>query len=159
MHPTPEEQLQAVLRHLDAVAADSSLSESAREALDDARRLVRRLERTWAGRLPFLLTDNRLAAELLSDLSPMLPELVAEIDAATRGLPASDGHDIDEPSAHLLNKWLQDLLGRAVHLLPDHEGGDAGRSRIARHARERLAADPTLNREPTDRRPPEEPTQ
>ncbi len=162
MHPTPDEQLQAVLRRLDEVNAEPSLPPPAREALDDARRLLRRLERSWAQRLPFLLLDNHLAVELLRSLAPLLPDLSAEIDAATAEhssvtAPTSPRSTVDEATAHDLNKRLQGLLGRAVHLLPDGAEGDAGRARIADHLRSRLAADPTLNRTPTDRRQREEP--
>jgi hypothetical protein len=157
MHPTPDEQLQAVLRRLDEVDAEPSLlPPPARQALDDARRLLRRLERSWAQRLPFLVADNRLAVDLLGDLAPLLPDLSAEIDAA-----ATEHSSLDsvthEPTAHDLNTRLQALLGRAVHLLPDSDDGDVGRARIADHLRSRLAADPTLNRTPTDRLPRQEP--
>lgn len=157
MHPTPDEQLRAVLRSIDEVAAEPSLSPSSRAALDDARRLVRRLERTWTRRLPFLLLDNHLAAELLSSLAPMLPQLVDEIESAATAVSSIGGHTVEETTVHGTNKRLQDLLARAVHLLPDGHEGNAARSRIAAHARSRLAADPTLNRTPTDRLPPQEP--
>ena len=153
MHPTPEEQLQAVLRLIDAVATDPGIAPESQEILADAGRLIRRLRRSWARRLPFIVRDNELAAELLAGFSPRLPELADEIQAAAASLPVDD-----EPSAHEVNKQLQDLLGRAVHLLPDDAEGDAARVRIADHLRARLAADPALNRTPTDRLPPEDPT-
>lgn len=159
MHPTPDEQLRAVQRRLEQVRAEEALTPASREALDDAERLLRRLERTWSRRLPFLVVDNRLAIDLLRSLAPLLPELSAEIDAAAvegSGEPAESGAGppVDEPTAHELNKRLQGLLGRAVHLLPDDAAGDAGRARIADHLRSRLAANPALNRTPTDRHPP-----
>ena len=59
MHPTPEEQLRAIERRLaEVVEAEPSLSASSRQALDDARRLLRRLEGSLAKRLPFLQADN-----------------------------------------------------------------------------------------------------
>lgn len=157
MHPTPDDQLQAILRSIEQVAADPSLAPASRVALDDARRLVRRLERSWDRRLPFLLLDSQLAVELLNGLSPLLPRLSNQIETAAADLATLFGHSVDEPTAHQLNKNLQDLLAQAVHLLPDDAEGDAGRSRIAEHARSRLAADPTLNRTPTDRLPLQEP--
>ena len=157
MHPTPEEQLQAVLRNLDEVAAETSLAPAPRAALEDAQRLLRRLERAWARRLPFLLLDNQLATKLLASLAPLLPDLADEIETTTTEHTAIARHDIDEPAGHDLNKRLQGLLGRAVHLLPDDTDGDAGRARIAEHLRSRLGADPALNREPSDRLPPLEP--
>lgn len=164
MHPTPEEQLRAVERRLDEVAAEASLTPPARDALDDARRLVRRLERSLATRLPFLLADNELATRLLIELAPLLPDLSSEIDAEVEVDPAAAGsgagHDhapFDEPTIHERNKHLQAMLGRAVHLLPDGPEGDAGRARIADHLRSRLAANPALHRTPTERRPTQEP--
>ncbi len=162
MHPTPEEQLRAVGRRLDEVAAEPSLPPPARDALDDARRLIRRLERSLATRLPFLLADNELATRLLNELAPLLTDLSAEIDNAVDPRAAGPGTGldlppVDEQTVHERNKQLQALLGRAVHLLPDGPDGDAGRARIADHLRSRLAANPALHRTPTDRRPPQEP--
>jgi hypothetical protein len=162
MHPTPEEQLRAIERRLAEVAeAEPSLSASSRHALDDTGRLIRRLEGSLAKRLPFLQTDNELAARLLADLAPLLPDLTAEIDAAlgvgsgaARTDDDADQAPIDEPRAHEHNKRLQGLLGRAVHLLPDNPEGDAGRAHIAAHLRSRLAADPVLNRTPIPRPDP-----
>ena len=158
MHPSPEEQLRAILRSLDRVAAEPSLAPESREALDDASRLVRRLERSWARRLPFLLLDSQLAVELLRSLAPRVPDLAAEIEAATTDHSNIVGHTVDEPTVHDVNKRLQGLLGQAVHLLPDDTDGEAGRARIAEHLRSRLGADPALNRTPTDRLPPLEPS-
>lgn len=146
MHPTPDEQLRAVLRLVDGASADPGLAEETKAALVDAGRLIRRLERSWSARLPFLTVDNELAAELLADLAPLLPSLQNEIEAAV-GAPEPR----DEPTAHAANKRFQDLLGRAVHLLPDDPSGDDGRARIVAHLRSRLAADPALNRTPADR--------
>ncbi len=156
MHPTPDEQLQAIERRLEQATSEQAISEpaltpAAREAIDDARRLLRRLQRAWAQRLPFLALDNRLAIELLTSLAPKLTELSAEIEALAA---AAAEPPVDEPTAHELNKRLQGLLGRAVHLLPDGPDGDAGRARIADHLRSRIAADPALNRTPTARRQP-----
>ena len=156
MHPTPEELLQAIVRNLDQVAAEPSLASESREALDDARRLVRRLERSWAQRLPFLLLDNQLAAELLHSLIPLVPDLADEIETAVADHTSLAGHRLDEPAVHDMNKRLQGLVGQAVHILPDDADGDAGRSRIAAHLRSRLAADPALNRSPSGRHPPQE---
>ena len=157
MHPTPDEQLRAAQRTLDQVSVDPSLAPGAREALDDVRRMLRRLEASWAQRLPFLLLDNRLAMELLRSIAPHVPDLVAEIESADADVTSSGRDGVNEPAAHDLNKRLQALLGRAVHCLPDDADGDAGRSRIAAHVRARLAADPALNRTPTHRLSSQEP--
>ena len=157
MHPTPEEQLRVIERRLaEVVEAELSLSASSRQALDDARRLLRRLEGSLAKRMPFLQADNQLAARLLQDLAPLLPDLSVEIDSVIAPSDSVNQGPVDEPAAHERNKQLQGLLGRAIHLLPEGPEGDAGRARVAAHLRSRLAADPVLNRNPIDRQPPEE---
>lgn len=148
MHPTPEEQLTAILRLVERASGDPELTADSQASLAEAARLIRRLERGWAKRLPFLTEDNRLAAELLADLVPLVPQLGADIEAATDSLPLSD-----EPAAHEANKRFQDLLGQAVHLLPADQAGDGGRARIVTHLRSRLAADPAVNRSTVERTP------
>lgn len=148
MHPTPEEQLGAILRLVDSAATDAALADETKAMLADADRLIRRLERSWSGRLPFLTQDNERAASLLIDLGPLLPSLQNDIEEAVGGVEQPD-----EPTAHTANKRFQELLARAVHLLPDDQSGDDGRARIVAHLRSRLAADPALNRTPVVRGP------
>lgn len=148
MHPTPEEQLDAILRLVEGAASDSAIAEDSNAMLTDASRLIRRLQRSWSGRLPFLSHDNALAAELLTHLAPMLPSLQHEIDDVVRSVEQSRA---DEPATHETNKRFQGLLARAVHQLPGDNAGDEGRARIVTHLRNRLAADPALNRAPADR--------
>ena len=90
MHPTPEEQLDAILRLVEGAASDSAIAEDSNAMLTDASRLIRRLQRSWSGRLPFLSHDNALAAELLTHLAPMLPSLQHEIDDVVRLLAGAD---------------------------------------------------------------------
>lgn len=152
MHPTPDEQLRAIRRLVDGAAADPAIAPESEAMLTDASRLLRRLERSWARRLPFLVRDNELSGGLLAELAPQLSaDLAAEIEVVTTSLPVND-----EAAAHEMNKRLQGLLGQAGHLLPDDADGDAGRARIADHLRARLAADPALNRTPADRPPVED---
>lgn len=148
MHPTPEEQLQAILRLIDLAAGDPEMAAETKSTLADASRLVRRLERSLAIRLPFLADDNELAAELLTALAAQLPTLAEGIATATSDLPIAS-----ETKAHQTNKRLQELLGQAIHLLPDNAAGNDGRARISDHLRTRIAADPALNRSPAERRP------
>ncbi|MGY9075344.1 MAG: hypothetical protein ACKVHU_20600 [Acidimicrobiales bacterium] len=143
MHPTPEEQLAAIRGFVDRAASDPDLGAETLATLADATRLLRRLERSWPARMPFLARDSKLAAKLLTDLGPQLPTLVAEIDVASSDLCVEN-----EPAAHAVNVRLQDLLARASGQLPDDMNGDEGRARIAQHLRRRLAADPALNRDP-----------
>ncbi len=145
MHPTPEEQLRAIGRLVDGAAAVAEDVAASQAMLSEAGRLVRRLERSWSARLPFLIRDNELAAALLVEMSPSLDSLRAEIDAIVGSLPRTD-----EPTAHSTNKALQDLLARAVHDLPDDPTGDRARDQIVAHLRSRLAADPSINRSPAD---------
>lgn len=147
MHPTPEEQLQAVLRLVNHAATDPGMTPETKSTLADASRLIRRLDHSLATRLPFLVTDNELAAELLTDLAAHLPTMAEAIKTATSELST-----FDEPKAHEANKRLRELLAQAVHLLGDNSTGNDGRARIAEHLRTRVAADPALNRSPAERR-------
>lgn len=143
MYPTPSEQLQAVRHLIERVQAGEELTAESAQLLTDAARLLRRLERSWPRRMPFLVDDSRRVLAMLSELRPNLPTLEEEIAAATER-PPPDGPD----AAHQRNLELRDLLARAVHALPDDADGDAGRARIAEHLRRRLLADPALNRDP-----------
>lgn len=140
MHPTTEEHLAAVRRLLDEVAADPGVSGSSRLALDEAAKRLRRVERSGAARLPFLVGDNRASVELLAGLGDMAPDVVAAI-------PDIDGAGQHrEPDVHELNKQLRALMARAVRELPDDGEGDAWRARVALHLRARIAIDPSINR-------------
>jgi hypothetical protein len=138
MHPTGEEQLRAVCRRLELVAADPGLAPESVEALDDAVRQLRRLEGAWPARLPFLLADNEATAALLRDLGADLPA----------GLSAVERFGEGEERAHEMNKAVRECLAQAVRGLPSTTDGDAARTRIALHLRRRIAADPALNRRP-----------
>lgn len=146
MHPTPSEQLQAIQRLIERVQADPELPPDSEELLADAARLLRRLERSWPLRMPFLVDDNERAIRLLVELAPQLGSLRAEISAAAERRPP-----LGEDATHDLNLELQGLLARAVRALADDADGDRGRARIARHLRSRVAADPALNRRVTPR--------
>ena len=146
MHPTASEQLQAIRYLIERAQADPELSAESDQLLGDAMRLLRRLERSWTKRMPFLVDDNQRAIRLLDELRSDLAPLAEEISAATERPPA-DG----EEAATDLNVQLQSLLARAVHVLADDLDGDRGRARIAEHLRHRIAADPALNRHPIER--------
>ncbi|MGB5760729.1 MAG: hypothetical protein WBM50_27695 [Acidimicrobiales bacterium] len=146
MHPTPSEQLQAIRHLIERAQADPELSEESDRLLGDAIRLLRRLERSWPKRMPFLVDDNQRAIRLLGELRPDLSPLAEEISAATERPPANG-----EEAADALNAQLQGLLARAVDVLADDPDGDRGRARISEHLRHRIAADPALNRHPVER--------
>ena len=140
MHPTSEEQLAAVRRLLDDVAADDGLTERSRATLEEAARRLRRIERGAAARLPFLVADNKASRALLDELDDLAPELAAAVP------PVDQEAEHHEPAAHRLNKELRGLLARAVHELPETERGEGWRRRLADHLRRRIAADPSINR-------------
>ena len=145
MHPTTEEQLAAVRRLLDDVAADAGLSERSRATLQEAASRLRRVERGAAARLPFLVADNEACRSLLAELDDLTPDIAAAAVLAVEAGVAR-GADHHEPSAHQLNKELRGLLARAVRELPDGDGGAAWRRRLAGHLRTRTATDPSINR-------------
>jgi hypothetical protein len=140
MHPTTEEQLTAVRRLLDEVAADPGVSEASRRALTEAGRRLRRIERSGAARLPFLVRDNRECLALLGQLEPLAPGLAGPLPVI------DDADEHHEPRAHELNKRLRGLLATAARRLPDKPGADAWRARLAAHLLRRIATDPALNR-------------
>lgn len=130
MHPTATEQLQGVLRWLDAVAADPGLSSASAERLADATRVLRRLETSGPARMPFLLADNVATETLLAEL----------------GVTVTSEPTPTEQDAHARNLALRALLTSAIADLP--VGADDSRRRIGAHLRNRVAADPSLNRNP-----------
>lgn len=148
MHPTVDEQLRAVRRLLDAVAGDPGLAGPSAQALADASRQLRRLEGSWAARLPFLTDDNRATVELLGEVAPLVADRPGWGEELAAAVAAAEVPTVAEPVAHDRNLALRRLLARAVHELPDSEAGDAARARIAAHLRRRLDADPALHRSP-----------
>lgn len=131
MHPTVAEQIQGVLRWLDAVATDPGLSPASTERLADATRVLRRLETSGPARMPFLLADNAATEALL-----------AELGVAVTPAPAPGSED----ESHARNVALRALLTTAIGELPSTDAET--RRRIAAHLRDRVAVDPSLNRNP-----------
>jgi hypothetical protein len=144
MYPTPEEQLAAAWRQITEAAADPALASDTVERLDNAARLLRRLERSLSRRLPFLLEASARARLLLNELRSDLPALAADIDVLSSRASARSG-----PAAHATNLAWQRLLARAVSELPVDDAGERGISLIAAHLRTRSASDPSLHRHPT----------
>ena len=144
MHPTVEEQLAAIRRLVEAAAADPSMAEGPSALLIDASRQLRRLAGSWAGRFGFLQRDNREAVALLASLRDQLGTWVAEADRLEDAVRSATS----ENQAHDVNKSLRALLARAARELPDTEAGNAGRRALSAYLRDRVAADPALNRNP-----------
>src|SRR5215213_9260083 len=107
MHPTGEEQLTAIRRRLELVAADPGLAPESVETLTDVVRQLERLQGSWPARLPFLRADNRALAELL-----------AELGVAIGPAMAADTPRAGEEQAHELNKALREQLAEIVRSLP-----------------------------------------
>ena len=105
--------------HLPADAAADLLTVS---------RVLRRLERSSAAVLPWLMADNAANAALLAQLLPALPaDVAADADAALEA--SQDPGDVSGVEAR--SEQLRSLLARAVVASTDHPGGEKVRRRIA----------------------------
>jgi hypothetical protein len=129
MRPTVDEQLDGVLRLLDAVVRDEDLSARGRDRLRDAERLVRRVRGTWSTALPFLVADN-------TALEGLLRELGADLAAAPE-------HGADVAAVAVRNEQLRERLSATIRVLPRPPHGDDARARIGAYLQHRVAADPT----------------
>lgn len=129
MRPTVDEQLDGVLRLLDAVAREEQLSAGGRDRLRDVERLVHRVRGSWSTTLPFLVEDN------------------AALDVLLRGL-GSDVPPAPEPGTDVAavatrNEQLREQLSTAIRALPPPPEGDDARERIGAYLRRRVDTDPT----------------
>lgn len=142
MHPTIDEQLNGALRLLDVLETESELSTASRELLTNVRRLLGKVQRSWAVQLPFHTADNRALAELLARTAPLVgPALVADVEAAA---PGGDGElQLDAAAVATRNTELRALLSRVITGLPRSPEGDAARAEIGDHLRHRVDTDPT----------------
>jgi hypothetical protein len=157
MHPTVDEQLRGVRRLLDGVVeADGGLlSARSAAALDDARRIVRRLEWSWSLVLPFLDWDNRATEALLAELAALVPAAVPAgstptAAAATQAPAAAHPPELHFALAHERNLALRARLTAVVANLPEGAPAPAPEARalIAAHLRRRLETDPANRRAP-----------
>ena len=82
---------------------------------------------------------------MLASLGDQLGSWAAE----TEQLEGAASSTSSENEAHDVNKALRGLLARAARELPDTEAGSASRRALSAYLRDRVAADPTLNRNPT----------
>ncbi len=151
MYPTVEQQLRAIRRLIDEVAAEAGtggISPDSAGALAAASRQMERLESSVAARLGFLVADTEITATLLGELAPLLPQALAtsigtELERArTRPPPMA------ESVAAEANRAVRALLSQVVCQLPETTVGDAGRARVRAHLQRRLDANPALNRIP-----------
>ena len=91
-------------------------------------RVLRRLERSSAAVLPWMMADNAANAALLAELLPALPADVA-VDAEEALAASRDPGDLSGVEAR--SEQLRSLLARAVVASSDHPGGEKVRRRIA----------------------------
>ncbi|KAF0957183.1 hypothetical protein [Rhodococcus sp. T7] len=121
MRPTIDEQLNGAARLLRLAEGDPETSPGVAELARNARRLIERVEASWARALPFLQTDNRRLAELL-------------------GIAEPDPHDSnDVAAAAASNEALRAHLTSRIHELP----AGPEREAIGAYLRARLVVDPT----------------
>lgn len=143
MQPAVEADLRAMRLSLERLAADEELPATAVQALAEVGRSLRRLERSWAGVLPYLMIENSAAAALLAELAPQLPEsLASEITSLEELPPPPDPSALDATKANQLNGTLRDLLARALTSLPPDEAGARARARVRDHLRTSLKLRP-----------------
>lgn len=125
MEPTVEAELAGVRRSLAAVAAFENLPVDAKEELVAAARALERLEASWSRFLPYLTRDNAAIAQLLQEVSSLLPgDIGSEIDEAlaTQG-PTPEPAVFDVAAANRRNQVLRDLLARSILASPRREDG------------------------------------
>ncbi|SDP13565.1 hypothetical protein SAMN05660199_03249 [Klenkia soli] len=135
MHPTVDEQLTGALRLLDVLETEDELSTGGQEVLTNVRRLLGKVQRSWAAQLPFHTTDNAELTTLLNRTAPLVdPGLVPEDDATP---------PLDAVAVATRNAELRALLSRVVTGLPRTPEGDAARAEIGDHLRHRVDTDPT----------------
>jgi hypothetical protein len=145
MQPTVEADLQAVRLGLERLAADDDMPATAVEGLAEAGRSLRRLERSWARVLPYLVAENTSTAALLDELAPLLPEDLRQ-EIATLGPPPEPVPDLsafDAMKANELNGVLRALVARAINALPPSgDSAAAARARVTGHLRSTLELRP-----------------
>jgi hypothetical protein len=144
VQPTVEADLRAMRLSLERLVAAEDLPATAVQGLAEIGRSLRRLERSWAQVLPYLVAENASTAALLADLTPSLPgDLAGEI--ASLGpppAPVSDPSAFDATKAQERNGVLRALLARAITALPADEGGAEARARVRQHLKSTLALRP-----------------
>ncbi|SDG34144.1 hypothetical protein [Klenkia brasiliensis] len=135
MHPTVDEQLTGALRLLDVLQTEDELSPAGQEVLTNVRRLLGKVQRSWAAQLPFHTADNAELTALLVRTAPLVdPSLVPADDV----IPP-----LDAVAVATRNAQLRALLSQVVTGLPHTPEGDAARAAIADHLRHRVDTDPT----------------
>ena len=144
MQPAVEADIRAMRESLERLIAEEQLPASGVAVLGEVRRSLRRLERTWARVLPYLLAENAATAALLAEVAPLVPaDLQAEITTAGRALdPVPDTAQLDAVLANERNGVLRGLLARVIETLPADESGARARARARKHLQDCLELRP-----------------
>lgn len=135
MHPTVDEQLTGALRLLDVLETGDDLGPAGREVLTNVRRLLGKVQRSWAAQLPFHTADNEALVDLLTRTAPLVDPALAP--------PGPAAPPLDAVAVATRNAELRGLLSRVVLGLPRSPEGDAARAEIGDHLRSRVDSDPT----------------
>lgn len=144
MQPAVETDLRAMREALERLAVDEDLPGTAVAALGEVGRSLRRLERSWARVLPYLVAENAATAALLTELAPLVPAPLRD-DIASVGAvpePVADPRALDALHANELNGVLRGLLAGVIVSLPDDQAGFEARERARQHLQDILELRP-----------------
>lgn len=144
MQPAVETDLRAMRESLERLVAEEDLPGSAVAALGEVGRSLRRLERSWARVLPYLVAENAATAALLEELAPLVPASLRDDIAAVGPVPepVADPRVLDALDANELNGALRGLLAGVIASLPGDQAGSEARGRARRHLQDILRQRP-----------------
>lgn len=127
MRPTIDDQLHGARRLLDGVMDSDDVPATARATLQNVRRLLDQIGRSWAVLPGFYAEDNAALGALLARLGATPPVAVT-------------GADVEAAARH--NAELRGLLSAVLRELPAGPAGAAARADIGDYLRHRVATDP-----------------
>lgn len=144
MQPAVDADLRAIRESLERLAVEHRLSSAAVATLNEVERSLRRLERTWARVLPYLVAENAATAALLKELAPLVPAPLRDDIASSERVPApvADPRALDAVHANELNGELRGLLARVIAALPGDQAGSDARERTREHLQDMLRLRP-----------------
>lgn len=134
MHPTIEEQLAGIRRLLTVASEATPLAPTSADAIENARRLLTRVERSWSALLPFYLADNAALRELLGG-----PSTDVETNTASDSAAPED----DVAAQARWNSMLREELSAAIRDLRRDETDGVLRRRIHTYLVARVEKDPS----------------
>lgn len=140
MRPTINDQVSGALRLLDELGSGAELSPASLDSLDNVRRLLKQVGRSWAALPGFYSADN---GELMSLLERARPVVSAGLTGRIGATAAGDGAvGTDIVASARVNAELRGLLSDVLRELPADADGRALRRQIGDYLRRRVAADP-----------------